>query len=164
MSSQFESFKAGAGREVYSKYEAVLETIKSCRHRLRSTVALVNSQQTHIDVLRKSLAACIDDFSTEPTEPGVENEKSQTQSNRGDGGGTHSQRQQGSQGSQGQQQVEIEAELVAAKGSYKSAYKELKLVKAQLAEAETLKGRALAVVMKAFQDAKEELAESIPAS
>ena len=123
----FDEFKKGEGAVLHADYQEVVGALKNCKARLKTTVGLVNEQKASIDTKTTELEACMQACDS-------------AEAAGGDGAVA------------ARLDVSLaQKELDSAKRAYRDAYQELGLCKRQLSETQSLKQRALDILVKAYE-------------
>ena len=150
----FEEFVlTSTGAPLHDDYEAAKKTLSTCKGRQKQIITLLNKLKRSIDdiqerlLLQEQQGTIIASSSSSSSNGNIENDDGTPQSlddNATDTDGN------------------LKAQLAAAKRDYRLATKELELCKAQVKETETLKKRAMAILLEAYDISRTTIVLPIP--
>ena len=150
----FEEFVlTSTGAPLHDDYEAAKKTLSTCKARQKQIITLLNKLKRSIDdiqerlLLHEQTPGTIVASSSSSSNENIENSDGTPQLLDGNATDTEENKK---------------AQLTAAKRDYRLATKELELCKAQVKETETLKKRAMAILLEAYDSSRTTIVIPIP--
>ena len=150
----FEEFVlTSAGAPLHDDYEAAKKTLSTCKGRQKQIITLLNKLKRSIDEIQEQLMqeqqqGTVVTSSSSSSNGNIENSDSTPQLLDGSVTDTDGNN--------------LKAQLTNAKRDYRLATKELELCKAQVKETETLKKRAMAILLEAYDSSRTTIVIPIP--
>lgn len=150
-SEYFQDFtqKTIAGKDLYSAYEELKETLKENKKRQKQIITLLNDQKFIIDELTIEINQYLTILQDQEEEGENGDDEDQKKDEKGDDNGAKEELEN--------MILEKKEKLDASKKQYRTVHQELLLCKDQIQETQSLKKRAMNALLVAFNDYMKQL-------